>query len=145
MIKGLDRFKTKAEALIFVRENVHGCISAERYLQEHVPKESYYQKKIMDYVKTAYPDAFVWKEAAVSAVIYGRYYGFEVKRPYFGKLSKIQEQTIRQIQAAGGIAGVCIFPEDAERLIQEGLKRGGNFDEKIDEETAAEGRKRKSV
>ena len=145
MIKGLDRFKTKAEALIFVRENVHGCISAERYLQEHVPKESYYQKKIMDYVKTAYPDAFVWKEAAVSAVIYGRYYGFEVKRPYFGKLSKIQEQTIRQIQAAGGIAGVCIFPEDAERLVQEGLKRGGNFDEKIDEETAAEGRKRKSV
>lgn len=64
MIKGLDRFQTKAEVLIFVRENVHGCISAERYLQEHVPKESYYQKKIMDYVKTAYPDAFVWKEAA---------------------------------------------------------------------------------
>lgn len=136
MIKGLDRFQTKAEALIFVRENVHGCISAERYLQEHVPKESYYQKKIMDYVKTAYPD--------VSAVIYGRYYGFEVKRPYFGKLSKIQEQTIRQIRAAGGIAGVCIFPEDAERLIQEGLK-GEDFDEKINKETAAEGRKRKSV
>lgn len=61
MIKGLDRFQTKAEALIFVRENVQGCISAERYLQEHVPKESYYQKKIMDYVKIAYPDAFVWK------------------------------------------------------------------------------------
>lgn len=130
MIKGLDRFKTKAEALAFIRKNITGCADAERYLREHIPKESYYQKKIMDYVKKSYPTAFVWKEAAgaysrqgipdVSAIIDGRYFGFEVKKPYFGKLSPIQAQTIEKIRKAGGIAGVCVFPEDAERLIQGG-------------------------
>lgn len=133
MLKGLDRFQTKAEAVSFVQAKVYGCKNAkfaEKYLRENVPKESYYQKKIMDYVRKAYPDAFVWKEAAgeysrqgipdVSAIIDGRYYGFEVKRPYFGTLSVIQEQTIKKIRSAGGIAGVCVFPEDAERLIQEG-------------------------
>lgn len=133
MLKGLDRFQTKAEAVSFVQTKVYGCKNAkfaEKYLRDNVPKESYYQKKIMDYIKKAYPDAFVWKEAAgeysrrgipdVSAIIGGRYYGFEVKRPYFGVLSVIQEQTIKKIRAAGGIAGVCVFPEDAERLIQEG-------------------------
>lgn len=133
MLNGLDRFQTKSEALDFVQIEVYGCANrkyAEKYLQDHVPKESAYQKKIMDYVKKAYPAAFVWKEAAgeysrqgipdVSAIIDGRYFGFEVKRPYFGKLSAIQEQTIKRIRQAGGIAGVCIFPEDAERLIQEG-------------------------
>lgn len=133
MLNGLDRFQTKSEALDFVQREVYGCANrkcAEKYLQDHVPKESAYQKKIIDYVKKAYPAAFVWKEAAgeysrqgipdVSAIIDGRYFGFEVKRPYFGKLSAIQEQTIKRIRQAGGIAGVCIFPEDAERLIQEG-------------------------
>ena len=133
MLNGLDRFQTKSEALDFVQREVYGCANrkcAEKYVQDHVPKESAYQKKIIDYVKKAYPAAFVWKEAAgeysrqgipdVSAIIDGRYFGFEVKRPYFGKLSAIQEQTIKRIRQAGGIAGVCIFPEDAERLIQEG-------------------------
>ena len=130
MIKGLDHFQTKAEALAFIRENVTGCADAERYLREHIPKESYYQKKIMDYVKRNYPAAFVWKETAgaysrqgipdVSAIIDGRYFGFEVKKPYFGKLSPIQAQTIEKIRSAGGVAGVCVFPEDAERLIQGG-------------------------
>lgn len=132
-MKRLDQFETKAEAIQYIKDNVYGCATtkcAEKYLQENVPKESVYQKKIIDYVKKAYPDAFVWKEAAgeysrqgipdVSAIIDGRYFGFEVKRPYFGKLSVIQEQTIKRIRQAGGIAGVCIFPEDAERLMQEG-------------------------
>lgn len=132
-MKRLDQFETKAEAIQYIKDNVYGCATtkcAEKYLQENVPKESAYQKKIIDYVKKAYPAAFVWKEAAgeysrqgipdVSAIIDGRYFGFEVKRPYFGKLSAIQEQTIKRIRQAGGIAGVCIFPEDAERLIQEG-------------------------
>lgn len=136
MLKGLDRFHTKEEALEFVQREVYGCASkmcAEKYLQEHVPKESFYQKKIMDYVKKAYPASFVWKEAAgeysrqgipdVSAVIDGIYFGFEVKRPYFGKLSAIQEQTIRQIRKAGGCAGVVIFQEDAKRLIEERISK----------------------
>lgn len=128
----MDSFDNKEAAIEYLK-NERGFKTskeAEKYLRDRVPKESYYQKKIMDYIKKAYPDAFVWKEAAgeysrqgipdVSAIIDGRYYGFEVKRPYFGVLSVIQEQTIKKIRAAGGIAGVCVFPEDAERLIQEG-------------------------
>ena len=130
MPKDLDRFSTKAEALVYIHAK-YKCYPkcAEDILRDRIPKESYYQKKIMDYIKNAYPNSFVWKEAAgnysrqgipdVSAVIEGLYFGFEVKRPYFGVLSVIQEQTIKQINAAGGSAGVCVFPEDAERLIQE--------------------------
>lgn len=133
-MKKLDRFDSRAEALNYIRENVIGIRTpgdAERYLIDHIPKESYYQKKILDYIKANYPRAIAWKEAAgcysrqgipdVSACINGRYFGFEVKRPYFGKLSAMQKQTIERIRKAGGVAGVCIFPEDAEELIQEGL------------------------
>lgn len=128
----IDRFPTTEDAITYIlaKHENYSRKEALDFLRDRVPKESYYQKKIMDYIKKAYPDAFVWKEAAgeysrqgipdVSAIIDGRYYGFEVKRPYFGVLSVIQEQTIKKIKAAGGIAGVCIFPEDAERLIQEG-------------------------
>lgn len=52
------------------------------------------------------------------AIIDGKFYGFEVKRPYIGILSEIQERTIEQIQAAGGIAGVVCFPEDAKKMIE---------------------------
>lgn len=134
----LDGFGTKAEAIKYVQENIKGCDTAkdaEKYLRDHLPKESVYQKKIMDALKCAYPDAFIWKEAAgpysrqgipdVSAVIDGKYYGFEIKRPYIGLLSKIQDQTINKIRNAGGCAGVVVFPEDAL-----GMVRGDGYDSK---------------
>ena len=131
-MENLDKFKDKESVTEYLKKEkgFKTVKEVDKYLHDHIPNESYYQRKIMDYVKKAYPDAFVWKEAAgeysrqgipdVSAIIEGKYFGFEVKRPYFGKLSVIQEQTIKRIRQAGGIAGVCIFPEDAERLIQEG-------------------------
>lgn len=131
-MENLDKFKDKESVTEYLKKEkgFKTVKEVDKYLHDRIPNESYYQKKIMDYVKKAYPDAFVWKEAAgeysrqgipdVSAIIEGRYFGFEVKRPYFGKISVIQEQTIKRIRQAGGIAGVCIFPEDAERLIQEG-------------------------
>ena len=78
-------------------------------------KESWYQAKIIRWLKETYPQAFVWKAAAgpysrcgipdVCMVLDGQFYGFEVKRPEVGLLSKIQEQTIKAINAAGGIVG----------------------------------------
>lgn len=128
----LDSFQTKAEAIAYIQENVYGCAAAkhaEKYLLEHLPRESYYQDKIIKFLKAAYPAAFVWKAAAgaysrqgipdVCAVIDGRYFGFEVKRPYMGVLSKIQEQTINQIQAAGGVAAVVTFPEEVRKIVEE--------------------------
>lgn len=95
-------------------------------VQQH--KESYYQAKILHWLKSTYPAAFVWKAAAgpysqggipdICAIIDGHFYGFEVKRPKVGRLSKLQELTIEKINAAGGTAAVVSFPEDAERIIQ---------------------------
>ena len=36
----------------------------------------------------------------------GHYFGFEVKRPVVGIRSKLQEETVRKIQAAGGTAAL---------------------------------------
>lgn len=90
-------------------------------------KESYYQGLILKYLKKTYPDAFVWKAAAgpysqggipdICAVIHGRFYGFEVKRPEVGRLSKLQEQAIRKINHAGGFAAVVNTPADAQAVI----------------------------
>ena len=93
-----------------------------------MPKESYYQDKIIKHIKKLIPSALVWKEAAgpysrqgipdVSAVIHGRYYGFEVKRPFIGVLSKIQERTIEQIRAAGGKAYVVTYTTEITRILK---------------------------
>lgn len=90
-------------------------------------KESFYQAKIIKWLKNTYPNAFVWKAQAgpycrqgipdICAIIQGRFFGFEIKRPEFGRLSKIQEQTIKEINAAGGIAAVVSYPEQVERII----------------------------
>ena len=102
--------------------------------------ESFYQRKIMEHLKKRYLDAFFWKAAAgeysrggipdICAIIHGRFYGFEVKRPG-GKASRLQEKTLEDIKRAGGYGGVVIYPEDVERIIQAA------------EETEANGSKRK--
>lgn len=93
-------------------------------------KESWYQARIIRWLRTAYPAAFVWKAAAgpysqggipdICAIIDGHFYGFEVKRPEVGRLSKLQEQTIKAINAAGGTAAVVSFPADCQRIIEGG-------------------------
>lgn len=126
----LDQFESKDAAIKYLK-NARGFKTskeAEKFLVDHLPKENYYQSAIINYLKEHYPDAFIWKAAAgpysrqgipdICAVIDGRYYGFEVKRPYIGVLSRIQEQTIEKIRAAGGIAEVVCFPADAEKIIE---------------------------
>ena len=105
----------------------------EKILRNVIPEESYYQTKIMEWLREEYPTAFVWKAAAgpysqggipdVCAVIDGKYYGFEVKRPYLGVTSQLQKQTIKKIIAAGGVAAVVTFVEDVEAVIQS-IKQG---------------------
>lgn len=90
-------------------------------------KESWYQAKILRWLKEKYPSAFVWKAAAgpytqggipdICAVIDGHFFGFEVKRPRVGRLSPLQAQAIRAINAAGGTAAVVHTPEDVQRVI----------------------------
>ena len=93
-------------------------------------KESFYQSKIIKWLKEQYPDAFVWKAAAgpysrggipdVCMVLDGQFYGFEVKRPEVGRLSKLQEETIKEIRAAGGKVAVVSFPAQVQKFIETG-------------------------
>ena len=130
--KEWEQFSTEAEAVAFLKaEKADTCSTTEQakqYIRKNLPKESYYQDKIIKHINALIPSAFVWKAAAgpysrqgipdVCAVINGRYYGFEVKRPLIGVLSAIQEQTIRQIKAAGGRAYVVSFPAEVTEILK---------------------------
>ncbi len=95
-------------------------------VQKH--KESYYQSKIIRWLKNTYPAAFVWTAAAgpysqggipdICAIIDGKFYGFEVKRPKIKRPSSLQEQAIKKINAAGGFAAVVTYPEDVRKIIE---------------------------
>ena len=91
-------------------------------------KESYYQKKILDYLKAAYPrDGFFWKVQAgpyakrgipdICGTIRGHFFGFEVKRP--GETpTPIQAETIRRMNAAGGTALPVTTVEQVREAIE---------------------------
>ena len=124
-----DRFKTIADAIAYLKE-AEICKTSEEareYITKNIPKEKEYQRKIIECLKANHPGSFIWKAAAgvysrggvpdICAIINGRFYGFEVKRPYLGKLSGLQKVTLKKINQAGGITGVVTFPEDAEAII----------------------------
>ena len=68
-------------------------------------KESYYQTKILRWLRDTYPAALIWEAAAgpysqggipdICAIIDGHFNGFEVKWPEGVLLSKLQELTIQ--------------------------------------------------
>lgn len=101
---------------------------ADKLLRDTLPKESYFQSAILHWLKENYPAAFVWKVQTgpyarqgvpdICAIIDGRFYGFEVKRPFVGRLSRIQQSTMNAIERAGGRAGVVTWSEDAQKLIE---------------------------
>lgn len=125
------RTRTKSEMLIWLRNVTGRQITAagfEAIMRDHLPEESYYQTEVMEYIRDNYPGSFIWKAAAgpysrqgipdVCAVIEGHFFGFEIKRPFIGRLSKIQERTILEIQKAGGTAAVVSFWHQAKEVIE---------------------------
>lgn len=98
-------------------------------LRKLIKKEGYYQSEIKETLKKKYPDAFVVKisqgaysEGGIPDVLMikdGHYFGFEVKRPVVGIRSKLQEETVRKIQAVGGTAAFVRWPEEAIREVEE--------------------------
>lgn len=124
------KFSTYEELIRYTlqcKPNLKSRTFAEIYIREHMPKESYFQKQIIDYINENVPNCIVWKEAAgpysrqgipdITCIVNGRYYGFEVKRPFIGKLSKIQEQTIKAIKEAGGRAYVVTSVEEVAKIL----------------------------
>ena len=126
------QFSTLDEAIKYIKATKDiSCRTrkeGERYLRKHIPLESYYQDKIIKHIKKLLPSAFVWKAAAgpysrggipdVCAVIHGKFYGFEVKRPLIGVLSELQKQTIKEIKKAGGKAYVVTYTDEVTRILQ---------------------------
>ena len=123
-------FRTYEELQDYTIEHNKGINTreaADKFIREKMPKESYFQKKILDWIKDNAPNAIAWKEAAgpysrqgipdITCIINGRYYGFEVKRPFIGVLSKMQEQTIKQIRKAGGRAWVVTSEKEVAEIL----------------------------
>ena len=86
------------------------------------------EKAILRYLKSL-PNSFAWKSQAgpyqraglpdVMAVIGGRFYAFEVKRPG-GRLTALQASTLAEMQKAGTIVAVVTSVEEAKRIIEGG-------------------------
>ncbi len=119
--------KIAAERAITKKEASEVC-------RREVPKEAYFQKKVKDGLKKQFPGAYVAKIAQgmysqggipdVLCVVDGHAFFFEVKRPLFGKVSRLQEAAIEKIRAAGGAAEVVSWPEEAAGAINSW--RGGD-------------------
>ena len=72
------------------------------------------------------PGCFAWKTHGgmygtagipdIIACINGRFCAFEVKQPSV-KLTRLQENTLGKIRAAGGVAGKVTSVEDVKRLL----------------------------
>lgn len=105
-----------------------------------VPKEAYFQKKVINGLKKQFPDAYIAKIAQgmysqggipdVLCVLDGHYFGFEIKRPIFGNVSKLQGAAIEKIKNAGGTAGIVTYPEEAAEIIDS--RRNGNGQKETD-------------
>jgi hypothetical protein len=104
----------------------------DKIMHDALPLERAYQSEVIVYLKTI-PGAFVWKATAgphsqrgipdVCAIIDGHFFGFEIKRPYIGKATKLQEETIRRINEVGGTAAVICFREQAKAIIDKWKQR----------------------
>lgn len=130
----LERYEKDFDENAFVksfmeRKQITTKRKALSELRKLIKKEGYYQSEIKETLKKKYPDAFVVKisqgaysEGGIPDVLMikdGHYFGFEVKRPVVGIRSKLQEQTARMIQAAGGTAVFVCWPEEAIREVEE--------------------------
>ena len=76
-----------------------------------VPKEAYFQKKVINGLKKQFPDAYIAKIAQ-------------------GMYSKLQGAAIEKIKNAGGTAGIVTYPEEAAEIIDSW--RNGNGQKETD-------------
>ena len=125
----LERYENAFVKSFMERKKITTKQKALSELRKLIKKEGYYQSEIKEALKKKYPDAFVVKisqgaysEGGIPDVLMikdGHYFGFEVKRPVVGIRSKLQEETVRKIQAAGGTATFVRWPEEAIMEVEE--------------------------
>lgn len=123
-----SRFKAKRDALNWVEtEKGISPKDANKWLLEHVPKEQYYQSKIMEWLKHQEKTVFAWKATQgaysrtgipdICVIVNGKYFGFEIKRPFYGVPSAMQLRTIRQIKDAGGQAYIVTYVKEVADIL----------------------------
>lgn len=108
--------RTPADVRHLAAERLGLQLTAEKVdniLRDQIPLEQWYQTRIMQVIKAAYPDAFVRKISAgvysekgfpdILVIIDGRYYGIEAKRPFIGKPSPNQVATILKSERPGAL------------------------------------------
>ena len=98
-------------------------------------KESAIVKSILSYLKTV-DNCFFWKEhggmygtAGIPDIICclnGWFVAFEVKNET-GKVTKLQDATLRKIMLAGGRAVVVRSVEDVKKVVACFVNGGGNY------------------
>ena len=124
-----EKYKTLDDLKDFiVQKKKCSRTEADKWCEANVPLESHFQKKIIEYLKATYPGSFVRKISAgaytqggtpdILFIYKGRYIGFEVKRPYYGITSKLQEQTIEAIRKASGVAEVVTYVSEVKNIME---------------------------
>ena len=142
MVKKIDykEFKTLPELLKAIRQAEQYQIKTKdgtrpptlaecrKIVTGMIPKEKLFQTKIINYLKDI-ENGFVWKEQSgygyqisglpdVCCIIGGRFYGFEVKRPFIGKVSPIQRERMEEIRKAGGVAEVVSYVDEVKVILE---------------------------
>ena len=103
-------------------------VEARNALNVYIPKEKYFQDKIIEYLKGLYHCA-AWKAQSgifstggipdVCCVYKGRFYGFEVKRPFIGVISPLQTEMAEKINNAGGKVEFVSWVDDVKKALED--------------------------
>lgn len=127
-LKDLEKYRTIEELQEAL--GLSSKAKTTQWARVHVPKESYFQRKIIEYLRKTYPTAVVWKQnngeyssmngiPDVAMVKQGQYFGFEVKRPFIGELTAIQRKTMEKLRKAGAIVHEVIYVSDVKAVMEQ--------------------------
>lgn len=129
-VRECEGCRTMADLIkrMMIKGRCSSYAAGKELIYEELPKESAFQAAIIKYLKTVH-GCFVWKEQAgpfqmgglpdVMAIINGRLYGFEVKRPWLGKVSPLQLQTHLAMRKAGARVLVCSYVSEVKKVLQD--------------------------
>ena len=130
-ISDYEKYRTLDELLDFVTKkyNCKNRTEAKAQALKLMPKEAKFQAKIMEYLNSR-SDVLAWKDQAglyqskgvpdIIAIKDGLFYGFVVKRPFFGKLSSIQSSFHDKIRSAGGRVYVVSLVSEVRNILDTG-------------------------
>lgn len=122
-----EKFKTLDELVqVYQTKNNVTKTDAKKAVLSAMPKESRFQAKIMEYLNSR-KDCIAWKDQAsmyqskgvpdIICIKDGIFYGFEVKRPFIGKLSDIQAEFHNKLKSVGARVYVVSFVSEVQRIL----------------------------